>query len=86
MDSAGKLPDGEEYQTYDEFRKIILKHYQKDLVRGLMKKFMLYATGRQPDIDDLEEIEEIMKQNVAKGYPLKDMLLEVFQTDAFLAH
>ena len=64
----------------------ILKHYQKDLVRGLMKKFMLYATGRQPDIDDLEEIEEIMKQNVAKGYPLKDMLLEVFQTDAFLAN
>ena len=86
VDSAGKLPDGEEYQNYDEFRKIILKHYQKDLVRGLMKKFMLYATGRQPDIDDLEEIEEIMKQNVAKGYPLKDMLLEVFQTDAFLAN
>ena len=86
VDTAGRLPGGEEYQTYDEFREVVLKHYKTDLVRGLMKKFMLYATGRQPDIDDLEEIEEIMKQNVAKGYPLKDMLLEVFQTDAFLAH
>ena len=86
VDTAGRLPGGEEFRTYDEFRKVVLQHYQKDLVRGLMKKFMLYATGRQPDIDDIQEIEGIMKKNAPKGYPLRDMLLAVFQTEAFLAH
>ena len=86
VDTAGRLPGGEKYRTYDEFRKVVLKHYQKDLVRGLMKNFMLYATGRKPDIDDMAEIDEIMKKNAAKGYPLREMLLAVFQTEAFLEH
>ncbi|MFP6874006.1 MAG: DUF1592 domain-containing protein [Verrucomicrobiales bacterium] len=85
-DTVGLLPGGEEFRTYDEFKKVILKHYQQDMVRGLMKNFMLYATGRKPDIDDMAEVEEIMKKNAAKGYPLREMLLAVFQTEAFLAH
>jgi hypothetical protein len=51
-----------------------------------MKNFMLYATGRMPDVDDRAEIDEIMKRHVAEGYPLGKMLLSVFLTDAFLAH
>ena len=80
------MPGGEEFRTYDEFKKILVKDYQQDMVRGLMKNFMLYATGRTPDIDDMAEIEGVMKRNAAKGYPLREMLLAVFQTKAFLEH
>ena len=86
VDTVGELPGGEEFRTYDEFKKILVKNYQQDMVRGLMKNFMLYATGRKPDIDDMAEIDEIMKKNAAKGYPLREMLLAVFQTEAFLEH
>ena len=65
---------------------MVVKNYQKDMVRGLMKKFVLYATGRKPDIDDMAEIEKIMEENEAEGYPLREMLLAVFQTKAFLEH
>ena len=85
-DTVGELPGGEKYRTYDEFKKVLVKDYQRDMVRGLMKNFMLYATGRTPDVDDMAEIDEIMKKNFAKGYPLREMLLAVFQTQAFLAH
>jgi hypothetical protein len=85
-DTVGELPGGEEFRTYDEFKKILVKDYQQDMVRGLMKNFMLYATGRTPDIDDMAEIDEIMKKHAGKGYPLREMLLAVFQTEAFLAH
>ena len=34
----------------------------------------------------MAEIDEIMKRNAPKGYPLRKMLLAVFQTEAFLAH
>lgn len=86
VDAAGELPGGEHFSTYDEFKKVLLSDYQEDMVRGLMKNFMLYATGRKPDIDDLAEIETIMKQYSGRKYPLRDMLLAVFQTEAFLAH
>jgi hypothetical protein len=56
------------------------------MVQGLMKNFMLYATGRKPDIDDMAEIRQIMKDHAAEGYPLRKMLLAVFQTKAFLEH
>ena len=80
------MPGGEEYRSFDEFKKVLVKDYQRDMVRGLMKNFMLYATGRKPDVDDMAEIDEIMKRNAAQGYPLRKMLLAVFQTKAFLAH
>ena len=64
----------------------MIRDYQDDVVRGLMKNFMLYATGRLPDVDDRAEIDEIMKRHAAKGYPLGKMLRAVFLTDAFLAH
>ena len=86
VDTAGELPGGQKFRSYDEFKTILVKDYQKDMVRGLMKKFLLYATGRKPDIDDMAEIEGIMHVNAARGYPLRDMLLAVFQTEAFLEH
>ena len=32
------------------------------------------------------EIDKIMEKHAAKGYPLREMLLAVFQTEAFLNH
>jgi hypothetical protein len=85
-DTLGMLPGGEEFCSYEEFKQIVATKYQKDLVQGLMKNFMLYATGRKPDIDDLAEIDTIMKKHAPQGYPLREMLLAVFQTEAFLKH
>ena len=86
VDTLGELPGGETFRDYGEFKKVLVDRYQDDMVRGLMKNFMLYATGRKPDVDDMAEIRQIMKQNAARGYPLRDMLLSVFQTKAFLEH
>lgn len=86
VDTVGQLPRGEEFRTYAEFKDLVVSKYQQDMVQGLMKKFMLYATGRKPDVDDLAEIRQIMKDNADEGYPLRKMLLAVFQTKAFLEH
>ena len=86
VDTVGMLPRGEEFRNYDEFKSLVAKEYQDDMVQGLMKNFMLYATGRKPDIDDMAEINEIMEDHADQGYPLREMLLAVFQTKAFLEH
>jgi len=84
VDTVGQLPRGEEFRTYAEFKEAVVSGYLKDTIRGLLKSFMLYATGRKPDIDDMAEIRKIMETHAAEGYPLRKMLLAVFQTQAFL--
>ena len=81
--NAASLESGE---PIDVITQRFAQAYQEDMVRGLMKNFMLYATGRKPDIDDMAEIEGIMKKNASRGYPLRTMLLAVFQSEAFLEH
>ena len=86
VDTVGQLPRGEQFRTYAEFKEAVASGYLKDTVRGLLKSFMLYATGRKPDIDDMAEIRQIMDAHAAEGYPLRKMLVAVFQTKAFLDH
>ena len=38
-----------------------MKHYQDDLVRGLLKNLTLYGTGRKPDVAALAERKEELR-------------------------
>lgn len=84
VDSVGSLPRGEEFKSFAEFKQLIATHYQQDLVRGLLKNFMLYATGRTSDVHDMKEIAAIMKESAPKGYPLRHLLKAVVRSRAFL--
>lgn len=84
VDAAGKLPRGEEFKTYNQFKQLAVKHYTPDLVRGLMKNLVIYSTGRLPDVHDLKEIRAIMKEHEVKGFPLRDMLKGLVRSKAFL--
>jgi hypothetical protein len=84
VDAAGRLPRGEEFKSFAGFKTLLVEHYQPDLVRGLLKNWFVYATGRVPDIADLAEVTDIMTATRAKGYPLRDLLKGVVKSRAFL--
>jgi hypothetical protein len=84
VDAAGRLPRGEEFKTFAEFKRLVVKEYQKDLVRGLLKNLFVYATGRVPGIDDLREIDAILAEHRVREYPLRDLLKAVVRSRAFL--
>ncbi len=84
VDTAGSLPRGESFKTFAEFKAIVVKDYQTDMVRGIMKNLMIYATGRLPGIDDRMEIAAIMKEHRAREYPLRGLLKAVVRSNAFL--
>ncbi|MCE9566512.1 MAG: DUF1592 domain-containing protein [Planctomycetes bacterium] len=84
VDATGRLPRGEEFKNFAEFKRVVVEKYQPDMVRGLLKNWFVYATGRLPGIDDLGEISEIMTTNRAKNYPLRDLLKSVVKSRAFL--
>jgi hypothetical protein len=84
VDTVGRLPRGEEFKTFAEFKQVVVDRYQADLVRGLLKNFMIYATGRRPDVHDLKEIAAIMQESAPKGYPLRHLLKAIVRSRAFL--
>lgn len=84
VDAAGRLPRGEEFADYHEFQRLLVRHYQEDLVRGLGRHLLLYATGRLPEVDDMNEIAAIMEELQPHRYPLRDLLVRLVQSPAFL--
>jgi len=84
VDATGRLPRGEEFKTFAEFRQLVAKNYRDDLTRGLLKNFFVYGAGRVPGIDDTAEIASIMDATRTKGYPLRDLLKAVARSRAFL--
>lgn len=83
-DVVGNLPRGEKFKTFAEFKAIIVKDYQQDLVRGILKNLFLYGTGRLPGIDEMEQIRSILKEHETNGYPLRDLVKAVVRSPAFL--
>ena len=84
VDATGRLPRGEEFTSYAQCKELIVKSYLPDLVRGLMKSFLIYSTGRRPDVDDLAQIRAILKDRAADRYRLRDLLKAVVSSRAFL--
>jgi hypothetical protein len=84
VDAAGRLPRGEEFKSFAEFKKVVTEKYQPDVVRGLMKNWFVYGTGRVPGIDELAEIAEVTAATRATGDPLRDLLKGVVKSRAFL--
>lgn len=74
VDTTGQLPRGETFTTFGEFKQQLVKHYQDDFVRGMLKNLVVYATGRKPSIDDLAELTRLMDNAKANDYKLRDVL------------
>ena len=84
VDAVGQMPRGEKFTNYSEFKQLFVKHYQDDLVLGLLKNLTLYGTGRKPDVAALAEIRAIQDQLRGKGYPLRDVVKAMVRSEAFL--
>jgi hypothetical protein len=82
---VGVLPRGEEFKSFAQFKEVLVRDYQTDMVRGMLKNLMLYGTGQVPGVDDRLEIAAIMKEYRDREYPLRDLVKAVVRSRAFLA-
>ena len=83
VDATGQLPRGETFKTFSECKELMVKHYQRDVALGLMKKLALYATGREPDVTDLAEIRAILNKETPREMPLRDLLKSLLRSRVF---
>jgi mono/diheme cytochrome c family protein len=84
VDAAGRLPRGEEFRTFAEFKAAVVAHYQPDLARGILKNLTVYATGHPPDAAGLRRIAAALDATTPAGHPLRDLVKAVVRSPAFL--
>ena len=84
LDTTGQLPGGQKFKSFAEFKDVVARYYVGDLMRGLMKNFVLFGTGRKPTVDDLNTIRTIMDQQAKSHYRMRDMLKALIRSKVFL--
>ena len=83
IDSAGKLPRGDSFRTFPEFRKLLADR-QDQFSRCLSEKLMTYALGRELEIGDRPSIDEILAELDGKKGGLRELIRLVVLSKPFL--
>ena len=84
VDTIGRLPRGERFESYDEFKRLVVKEYMEQVVAGLLKKLTLYGTGRKPDAADIMTIRDIIKEHSKNDFRMRDVLKSLIRSSIFL--
>ena len=82
IDSAGKLPDGKEFSTPAELKRLLTKR-EADLARNLTERLMAYALGRQLEGYDDVVIDQLMVKIAADNYRVRTIITEVITSYLF---
>lgn len=82
VNPTGKLPDGREYKTADEFKKLLLADID-GFNAAFVEKLATYGTRRTMSFDDRPALAEIAKTSKAKDYRLRDVVEAFVLSDLF---
>ena len=83
VDPSGKLPSGETYADFSEFRTLLVTTRRDLFVRGLVNKLLTYSTGRPMQRADRYEIDDICRHVEADGFGLRTLVTEALTSDIF---
>jgi Protein of unknown function (DUF1592)/Protein of unknown function (DUF1588)/Protein of unknown function (DUF1587)/Protein of unknown function (DUF1585)/Protein of unknown function (DUF1595)/Planctomycete cytochrome C len=83
VEVGGVTPDGREFKTIDDYKKILLQD-KDQLTRNLTAKLLTYATGADIQFADREVVEQIVAAIRPKNYGFRELIHQVTQSRVFL--
>ncbi|MEO6788414.1 MAG: DUF1592 domain-containing protein [Chthoniobacteraceae bacterium] len=83
VNPAGKLPDGREYKTAEEFKQLLLANLDQ-FNAAFIEKLATYGLRRSMSFSDHEELKAIAAASKAKNYRLRDLMEAFVCSDLFL--
>ena len=83
VDSTGELLDGRKFQDFQEFRQLLLAD-QDRFARCLIQKLLAFGTGREPGMENSQELEALVRKSSAKDHAFRDMIRLIVQSELFL--
>jgi hypothetical protein len=83
IDASFTLPDGREFQDFDEFRSLLCDR-PEPLARNVAEKLMVYGTGAPITFADRPVVDQLVQQTAEEGYGLRSLLHAVVTSPIFL--
>ena len=83
IDSSGKLPDGDSFETPAEFQDALMRR-KDQFTRCITEKLLAYALGRELEVSDRPVIDEIVQEISSPGKGLRDLIQEIVASRSFL--
>jgi hypothetical protein len=83
IDASYVLADGREFDSIDEFRKLIVAKPEK-IASCVADKLVTYGTGAPPRFADRDEIARLVQASKSADFGLKTILEQVVTSDMFL--
>ncbi|MBT4158285.1 MAG: DUF1592 domain-containing protein, partial [Planctomycetaceae bacterium] len=83
IDSSGKMPDGDSFETPVEFQEALLRR-KDQFARCITEKLLAYALGRELEVSDRPVIDEIVQEISKPGKGLRDLIQDIVASRSFL--
>jgi hypothetical protein len=83
VNSVDQLPDGSQLQGAEGLRLYLVHNQTDPFARSLVSRLLAYALGRQIDLSDQRMIDELTLNFRNNGFKLKDLIVQVAQSEAF---
>ncbi|MEM6978913.1 MAG: DUF1592 domain-containing protein [Planctomycetota bacterium] len=83
VDSSGKMPDGDAFETFFEFREQIAQRADT-LAKNLAEKLLTYGTGAEATFSDRDAIENMVARAQEHDFGFRSILHEVVTSEPFL--
>ena len=83
IDASGELPNGATFNGASELKTLLMTK-EESVVRCLTEKLLIYATGKEPSRADRQEVDQIVKNSIATGSGLRDLIKLVVNSQSFL--
>ena len=82
LDVSGKLPDGTEFKTVQEFKKALVAQKQ-NFIKGFTEKLLCYALGRPIAYGDHLTVDQIMADAAKNDYRLQEIIQATVSSSFF---
>lgn len=83
VDPSGRLPTGEAYGDFRSFRHVLTESQSDKITRNVVRKLLMYATGRRMERADEYEIDDIVQRVHRQGDRLRPLVVEVLTSQIF---
>ncbi|MCU0315936.1 MAG: DUF1592 domain-containing protein [Fimbriimonadaceae bacterium] len=83
VDASGEMPDGTKFKGPQELKALVVRR-QKDFVRCLAEKLLIFATGRGLRPSDACIVDEVVANAEKDKSTLRSLIKAVVMSDAFL--
>jgi len=84
LDASAKVPNGPEVQGMDDLKDFIIKNRLHDVADNVTRRLLTYGLGRHLDFKDRPQVDAIVAQSKANGHKLRDLLIAICMSEAFL--